>query len=169
MYVATSIPMSQHRCSATSANWCHDPTFHVLPWISVATMFSWSRHVVELLLQIGVATQLSCQFWFLLQHCLALLSSRSQPKKSIAIDFCCHLACFLVAASFFMLRPRLLCWGCFACRDLNMLCRDNTYFACSIFSCRNLVFLLRHNLSAFSLSLCRDPFSLSRQDFSLFS
>ena len=37
MYVATSIPMLQHCFSAASTSWCHDPSFHVLPWISVAT------------------------------------------------------------------------------------------------------------------------------------
>ena len=78
----------------------------------------------------------------MLQHCLVLLPSRSQPKKYVVIELYRHLACFLVATSFFMLRPRLLCWGCFACHDPNMLCRDNTFFACSIFSCRDLVFLV---------------------------
>ena len=92
----------------------------------------------ELLLQIGVVTHLflspqhfcSSSFW---QHCLVVLSPRSRPKKSIATEFCHHLACFLVAASFFMLRPRLLYWGCFACCDHNMLCRDNTFLYATFF------------------------------------
>ena len=106
MYVETSIPMSQHSFSAASASWCRDPAF------LVATAFL---------------------FWFLLQQCLVLLSSRSRSKKSVAIEFCRHLACFLIAASFFMLRPRHLCWGCFACRDPNMLCHDNTFLCATYF------------------------------------
>ena len=65
----------------------------------------------KLLLQIGVTT--AFLLWFLLQHCLVLSSSRSRPKKSVAIEFCSHLACFLVTTSFLMLQPRFLCWGMF--------------------------------------------------------
>ena len=92
----------------------------------------------KLLLQIGVATQLflsrqhlySVFFW---KQCLVLLSPRSQPKKCVVTEFCPHLVYFLIVASFFMLRPRLLCWGCFACRNPNMLCRDNTFLHATYF------------------------------------
>ena len=135
-YVATSIIMSQHSFSVASSSWCRDPSF------LVATTFL---------------------FWFCCNTVLYYCHLGGDPKKSVVTEFCRHLAYFLVAASFLMLRPKFLRYGCFACHNPNMLCRDNTFLpstrlrvAIGLF-CVQLISVLRPE------DLCRDikpPFQL---------
>ena len=125
MYVATSIPMSQHSFSVASASWCRDQSFHV-----AIVMLSCFFKLVS-------RPRFSCRdriyVLVLVATCLVLLLFRSRPKNSTATEFCRYLACFLVAASFLMSRPRLLCWECFTCHDPNMLCRDDTFLHAAYF------------------------------------
>ena len=125
MYVATSIPMLEHSFNAASASWCRDQSFHVAT-VMLSCFF-------KLVSRPNFSYRNNISFLVLVVACLVLLSSRSRPKKSVATEFCRHLASFLVTALFFTLRPRLLCWGCFTCRDPNMLCRDNTFLHAAYF------------------------------------
>ena len=125
MYVTTSIAMSQHSFSVASARWCLDQSFHVATLMLSCFFKLVSRPSFSCCNNISV--------FVLVATCLVLLSSRSRPKKSVAIEFCCHLACFLVSASFLILRPRLLCGGYFTCRDPNMLCHDNSFLHAAYF------------------------------------
>ena len=105
MYVATSISMSQHNFSAASASWCSDQSFHVATVMLICFFKLMSRPnfscrdnisvlvlvaTLSCIIVISIATQKVCRD-----------RVRSRPKNSVAIEFCLHLACFLVAASFF--------------------------------------------------------------------
>ena len=125
MYVTTLIPMSQHSFSVASASWCRDQSFHV-----ATVMLSYFFKLVS---RPSFTCRDNISFLVLVATCLVLLSSQSRPKKSVATEFHRHLACFLVTTLFLMLQPRLLCWGCFTCRDPNMLCRDNTFLHATYF------------------------------------
>ena len=78
----------------------------------------------------------------MLQHCLVLLLSRSRPKKSVVTEFYRHLACFLVAALFLMLRPVLLCWGVFHVAT-TPFCMKHIFLSRPSFSSRDITFLLQ--------------------------
>ena len=73
--------------------------------------------------------------------------SRVLQKKSVAIKFCRHLAYFLVAASLLMLRPRLLCWGCFAFATqicyvaTTLFCMQHIFLSWPSFSGHDITFL----------------------------
>ena len=125
MYVATLIPMSQQSFSAAFASWYRDQSFHVAT-VMLSCFF-------KLVSRPSFSCHDNISFLVLVVACLVLLSSRSRPKKSVATEFCRHLACFLVATLFLMLQPRLLCWRCFTCRDPNMLCHDNTLLHAAYF------------------------------------
>ena len=119
------ICMSQHSFSATSTSWCRDQSFHVATVMLICFFKLMSRPRFSCHDSISVLVLVATLSFII------VISVATQ--KYDATKFCHHLACFLVEASFFMLRPRLLCWGCFTFRDPNILCHDNTFLHASYF------------------------------------